>query len=267
MKIAPFAPARFDDTVHQYVSARLRYAPALIDKIARRAGLDRSGRVLDLGCGPGFIANAIAPHAELVYGLDPSRKMLGAAETAATDQGLRNVAYLEGSSLDLSRVPGPIDLVTIGRAFHWMDRDETLRKLDDLVAPQGFIALLSDTVLGGPETAWWRKINEIAKSYAVMDDCAQYRYSDAWEPHEYSLLRSTFSEVEALTVFVRHTWSPDKVITHILSRSGTTTELLGAKAPLLETDIRAVLDETLQRQSLSTVNAHIAVMASRPSHT
>ena len=128
MEKAPYDPSRFDLAVEHYVAARLRYAPDLITWLVRDTGA-AGKRVLDLGCGPGFIANAIAPMVADTLGLDPSPNMIAAARQMAAP----NARFEIGSSEDLSTVEAPLQLVTMGRSFHWMDRAQTLRDLDPLV--------------------------------------------------------------------------------------------------------------------------------------
>ena len=48
----------------------------------------------------------------------------------------------QGGSYDLTPDMGPFRLVTIGRAFHWMDRAATLAMLDRIVAPAAAVALV-----------------------------------------------------------------------------------------------------------------------------
>jgi predicted RNA methylase len=52
--------SRFNSTASFYAKFRPRYPAALLDEIATRCGLDGTGRLLDLGCGPAFIAIAMA---------------------------------------------------------------------------------------------------------------------------------------------------------------------------------------------------------------
>lgn len=58
-----FVPHRFKSAAEYYVRGRLSYPPALISRVASLTGLTAQDRVLDLGCGPGFLAVAFASHA------------------------------------------------------------------------------------------------------------------------------------------------------------------------------------------------------------
>ena len=46
-------------TADAYVRFRVPYPPALLERVRRRARLSGAGRLLDLGCGPGRVANAV----------------------------------------------------------------------------------------------------------------------------------------------------------------------------------------------------------------
>jgi len=259
MNIAPYLPERFETAVSNYVAYRLRYAPALLSKLLQDTDTGKSARVLDLGCGPGFIANAIAPEVGDVIGIDPSPAMIDAAQAEAAP----NATFLVGSSYDLSAVPAPVQLVTMGRAFHWMDRDQTLATLDDLVAPGGAIALLGDRVTKARGNAWYHAANKAARDNAVLDDCARHRYSDEWEHHEEVLLRSPFSEVSEIGVVVRHSWSYEQFLGYVLSRSASTEEKLGETIPAME----AALTEALAPFGpgpWDSLHMHYAMIARRP---
>lgn len=257
MTIAPYEPLRFDNTVEHYVSARVRYAPDLIAWLAQAT--DVAGKpVLDLGCGPGFIANAIAPHAQSVLGLDPSPSMIAAARAVADP----NVRFEVGSSEDLSHVDAPVQLVTIGRAFHWMNRVQTVTDLDPLIDAGGAIALINDAAADVPMNGWWRAANDVARSFAVLDAYNQHRKSEAWVPHIQLLQGTTFSKLQRISVFAEHIWDFDTLIRHTLSRSATTEALIGEKRQALEAQTREAL-APFGPGPWTSLNEHTALIARR----
>jgi hypothetical protein len=90
--------------------------------------------------------------------------------------------------------------VTIGDAFHYMDRDQTLTGLDTLVAPGGFVALVVSHALGTPKPWWETVLDRIRDRYfgthrhAGPDQLFHYQRED----HESVLRRSAFSQVRVL---------------------------------------------------------------------
>ena len=58
---------------------------------------------------------------------------------------------------------GPFRLVTIGRAFHWMDRAATLAMLDRIVAPGGGVALFHDAHPPVAENGWFKILRDVQR--------------------------------------------------------------------------------------------------------
>ena len=131
-----FDPRRFRANLPFYSRFRLGYPGTLIDRIASHAGLQRCDPVMDLGAGPGLLAIPFARAGMAVTAIDPESDMLIELRAAAWEAGVV-IEILEGSSFDMPRGIGPFRLVTIGRAFHWMDRTAALEMLDGLILPGG----------------------------------------------------------------------------------------------------------------------------------
>ena len=62
--------------------------------------LSDTDRLLDLGCGPGWLAMAFAPFVGTVVAVDPEPSMLEAARAAAAEIDVR-IEFIEASSYDL----------------------------------------------------------------------------------------------------------------------------------------------------------------------
>ena len=159
----PFDRERYRTAAAHYEQGRVPYAPALIRRVAEVTGLGAQHRVLDLGCGPGPLTRRFAPLAREVVAMDPTPEMLNAARALA--EGIANVRFVAGSSYDLSPALGRFHLVVMGRSFHWMDRVDTLRRLDSLIEPGGALAVLGDTAPAVPANAWRKAWNEIRERY------------------------------------------------------------------------------------------------------
>ena len=74
-------------------------------------GLKEGGRVLDLGCGPGLYANALAESGASVTGVDLSQNSLTFARSEAESRGL-DVAYHHGNYLEVE-LGATFDLVLL----------------------------------------------------------------------------------------------------------------------------------------------------------
>ncbi|MEJ1976228.1 MAG: class I SAM-dependent methyltransferase [Acetobacteraceae bacterium] len=97
----PFVPDRFRSAAAHYLTGRPAYAPALIARVALLCGLDGTGRLLDLGCGPGQLAAAFAAFVADVLAVDPEPEMLAVGASLAAGKAV--TFRRQGSSQDLSR--------------------------------------------------------------------------------------------------------------------------------------------------------------------
>lgn len=252
---------RFRSAARHYLSGRQPYASRLIRRVADLVGLGQGARVLDLGCGPGMLAGAFAPLAHAVVATDPEPEMLRIAEHAFA---ARNITYRQGGSQDLPGDLGHFRLITMGRSFHWMDRAETLRRLDRMVVPDGAVALFDARDATRPSGAWQERYAALIRSYAGSDEEHPRKRSPDWLGHEFILLDSAFSSVEAISLFEPHVVTAAMLIDRAFSRSSSAPERLGATADRLARDIEALVAAVSPDGRLHEVVVSTALIGRRP---
>jgi SAM-dependent methyltransferase len=258
----PFQPDRFRSAAPHYLRGRTAYADALIHDVALLCGLDGTGRLLDLGCGPGQLTRAFRPYVESALGMDPEPEMLAVARQMTDAAGL-DVEYREGSSQDLAPGVGPLRLVTIGRAFHWMDRPETARRLDELLAPGGALVLFSGDAMDVPENPWK------ARFEAALEQTGAARRqpwrSPGWVRNDMVLLSSPFSSLRRLSVIERRQTPGAALLDRALSMSSTTKARLGDAVEELRKSLDAIVAEMADADGMVTeVVESVALIAQRP---
>jgi 2-polyprenyl-3-methyl-5-hydroxy-6-metoxy-1,4-benzoquinol methylase len=112
---------------------------------------ERRGRVLDLGCGSGLLARALARVFDEVVAIDVSEPMLALARR---DHPASNLRYVRDDANALA-TPGPFDFIVSHTTFHHLaDVPRTLAALRARLAPGGRIAVV-DAVATRPAIPWW----------------------------------------------------------------------------------------------------------------
>ena len=194
---------------------------------------------MDLGCGPGLLAIAFAPVVGEVIAIDPNAEMLAAGRAAAEGVG-GNISFVQGSSNDLGDAFGRFRLVTMGRSFHWMDRADTLKRLDAIVEPDGAVALFDVDTVG--EGARRLAHAHSPRCWSVTSGQGSRWRSPDWVRHAAFLIASAFSVVDG------HGGRPSaevfpaaQLVDRAFSLSRTSPEALGPeKAAALAVDLRAL---------------------------
>jgi trans-aconitate methyltransferase len=105
-------------------------AGSLVEALQPKAG----ERILDLGCGDGFLTQRIAESGATMVGVDSSPQMIAAARERGLD-----ARYASGEALPFD---GEFDAVFSNAALHWMsDHDAVLRGVYRALKPGGrFVA-------------------------------------------------------------------------------------------------------------------------------
>ena len=235
-----YDPRRFRGNVPFYLRYRLGYPDLLIDRIAAVAGLRVGEAVLDLGTGPGLLAVPFARGGMAVTAIDPEPDMLAVLRERAVEERV-SLDVRVGSSFEMPPHIGPFRLVTIGRAFHWMDRAATLDRLDRLIAKGGAVALLHDDHPSTAENAWRGVLRELADRYGGRSDAQRARISKLYRSHESILLDSAFARLERIGVIVQRELDADAIVGLGYSLSALSPDRLGARAPEFEKELRAEL--------------------------
>jgi SAM-dependent methyltransferase len=259
----PFEKHRFRSAAGHYRRGRPAYAFRLFDRVASRVGLGRGHAVLDLGCGPGQLALGFARFAGSVTAIDPEPEMLriAAADAAAAGFAIR---FVEGSSYDIELSLGRFRLAAIGRAFHWMDRADTLQRLDGMIEAEGALALFGDRHPELHENAWRAVYNEVLDKYSAADAARRQRKGAGWVEHESVLLASPFSQLERIGVIEVRRTPVENIEDRLLSLSSVSRDKIGARADEMIAELREGLAPFASNGEITEVVESQALIALRP---
>jgi len=135
------ADAKFwDGIAEKYAAQPVKDVSAFERKQAiTREQLGPDSRILELGCGTGSLALAMAPFAGHLHAMDCSAEMIRIANGKKEAKGVTNVTFQQGTLDD--RLPfeaGELDGVWAYSFLHFLDdRPRALRTIFDLLKPGG----------------------------------------------------------------------------------------------------------------------------------
>jgi SAM-dependent methyltransferase len=127
----------YEGSAPYYARGRLPYPPEMAAALRDELALDGTGRLIDLGCGPGSIALLLAPLFAEVVGVDPDAGMIVEAETEAARQGVGNAHWVEMPAEALPDDLGSFRVATLAQSFHWMDRKKVASAVRGMLEPAG----------------------------------------------------------------------------------------------------------------------------------
>jgi SAM-dependent methyltransferase len=237
----------FAGTAGHYVAGRMAYPPSIADALRDALGLDGTGRLLDVGCGPGSLTVLLAPLFSSAVGVDP-------------DPGMIEQARLVGPSIDWHRLRaedlpaglGTFRTVVFAQSFHWMERELVAERVRGMLDADGAWVHVSamthrgtadDTLpFAGPP---WDRIDDLVTSYlgpvrragagtlptgTLGGEQDVMRAAGYRGPHLVAVPRGE--------VVVRST---DEVVAAVLSLSGSAPHLFGDRLEAFVADLREVL--------------------------
>ncbi|QOZ54494.1 class I SAM-dependent methyltransferase [Bradyrhizobium sp. CCBAU 53338] len=218
---------RFASTASTYEHLRPPYPREFFRTVAHKLGLTRESSLIDLGTGPGLLALGFGPYVGRVVGVDPEPAMLEAARLAASRAG-RHVTLIEGKAETLPPEIGAFDIVTIGRALHWMDRDATLARLDELVACDGAIVICASFSVTDGRNPWLDGYNEIRRRWSPEKLWEEAGKGSRTHRDLPAFFRgSPFQPTELITVETSHAVSTQDLTERVLTYSSSSPEALG----------------------------------------
>ena len=92
----------------------------------------------------------------------------------------------------------------MGRSFHWMDRAETLRRLDALIEPGGAVVLFDEEHPDVPDNAWLAEYRDPARAIRQRRPrCGPVRQSADWVGTRRSCSTRPFRRLERIGVIER----------------------------------------------------------------
>ena len=239
-------PDAFAGVAEDYVRYRPPYPAPMMAAILDEARIPASGaRAIDLACGTGRVALAIAPRFAEILAVDLEPEMLEAGRREARRRGADNVRWSIGRAEDVVAPEGVFHLVAAGDAFHRLDRPRVAARAYRWLAPGGAMATLgSEGILDG-DAPWRRVLAEVVRDF-VGEPARRLGAPNAPIAQEIADQEAAIREAGFDPVVTRdhptaHEWRLDELLGNLRSTSVLSRAALGERQAAFEAALSAAL--------------------------
>jgi trans-aconitate methyltransferase len=204
-------------------------------------------RLLDVGTGTGLVVEALLGRFDDIIAIDNDPDMLAAAEAALRPQ-LPDGAHLLLQQVTAEQFAPPegwqADLVTICRAFHWLDQASVLARLDAQVSADGAVAIFGDNSFWAATNPWKAAVRSIIQEFLGEERRAgASTFQHHNRPYGEIMRESPFEKVDELTLPVTRTWTADSILGYLYSTSFAAPQLFGDRLDEFDKKARATLKQ------------------------
>src|SRR5215472_4697429 len=239
-------PDAFVGTADDYVRYRVPYPRALLDAFLAEACLPPNAKLLDLGCGPGRVSLPIADRFAEVLAIDPEPEMVEAGRREAARQGVVNICWRVSRAEDFKAPAGAFDLVTIGEAFHRMDRARVACLAFNWLKRAGALVTLGS---GGPEAtaAPWRSAwDSVVSDFTGAEPARRLGAPNATPAEELAdqerdIGAAGYVDIRTRSFGFPHEWTLEALLGYARSTSTMSRNALGARHADFEAALTRVL--------------------------
>ncbi|HEX4248130.1 MAG TPA: class I SAM-dependent methyltransferase, partial [Pseudonocardia sp.] len=231
--------------------------------------LDGTGRLLDVGCGPGSLTLLLAPLFTEVTGVDADPDMLTEAASLATSTAVRNATWRHLRAEDLPADLGGYRMVTFAQSFHWLDRARVAASVHGMVEHGGTCVhvhatthegVTTDRVLEHPQPPRPAIADLVRRYLGPVRRAGRGALPDGTASGEDEFYRAAgFRGPERLTVPGRVVHrSADDVVASVFSLSSSTPQLFSDQLASFEAELRQLLRDTSPTGMFSECHGEIA---------
>lgn len=267
-------PSLYAGSARYYAIGRVNYPAVLAEALATALQLDGSGRLLDVGCGPGNFTLLMAPWFEQAIGVDADQDMLAEAERRANESRIANLQWRQLRAEELPADLGRYQVISFAQSFHWMDQATVAHIALSMLEPGGACVHVhatthrgveSDAALPHPQPPR-SAIEELTEGYLGSVG----RWGKGLPPNtgerEAEVWRAAGcygpQRIEVPGQIVERT--TDQIVAGIFSLSSSTPHLFGERRDAFEADLRRLLQGVNPSGIFSEQMREIAVDIWRP---
>ena len=232
----------FAGTARYYADHRVPYPRDYLADLMEKVEPSRKGCLMDLGSGPGRVAIPLARFFREVRAVDQEPEMIEVGIQESARCGVTNVRWIVSRAEDVEASPDSFEMITIGEAFHRMDRPLVARRALEWLQPGHYLAIMGCNSVWKGKEDWQLRAVEVIARWMKPRRTDGMQASTRRSLSDVQVLREAgFVDIENFRFAVPHTWSLDSFIGYLYSTSVVSRRVLGEKVDDFEADLRQTL--------------------------
>ena len=133
-----------------------------INLLIKLSQMNKGDDVLDVACGPGLLACALAPYVQKVTGIDLVPTMIEKAQTTQKEKKLSNISWKIGDISPLPFADSTFSVVVCRYAFHHFLKPEVvLKEMIRVAKPKGRVALIDVFTSSASQSEVYDKVEKL----------------------------------------------------------------------------------------------------------
>jgi ubiquinone/menaquinone biosynthesis C-methylase UbiE len=164
----------FSDKAEIYNKYRLGY-PNEILQYLYGYGFDSNSIIADIGSGTGKLTRIFVENGNKIYAVEPNDNMRLIAENDFKEN--KNFISIIADAENTTLQNNSIQFIVVGQAFHWFNKDETMKEFKRIITENGVLMLIWYTAKY--DTQFLKKYEEILKfNPDYKGDIHKSKYTD-----------------------------------------------------------------------------------------
>jgi len=237
----------FTGTADDYVRYRLPYPTHMLQSLLVAAALPSTdAKLIDLACGPGRVALAIADRFSEILAVDREPGMIAVGQREAARRGVHNIRWSVGRAEEFAAPADRFDLVTIGEASHRLDRPRVAVKAFGWLKAGGALTTLGMQNFLRGDAPWRRIVKEIVTRFVGtpaerFGGAPNPTIAEAIAEQEATWRDAGFIEVGSHDFEFAHEWHLPDLLGNLRSMSALSPHALGTRHAAFEAELSAAL--------------------------